>query len=100
MYESKASIFTIFSCSSPLTSQEQDVELKTAICQHERFVGSGACVPLTSQEHEVVLKAAVCQHERPVGSGACVPVISHEQVNVLKTELGPLWERVLKEQIL
>ena len=85
MYESKASIFTIFSCSSPLTSQEQDVELKTAVCQHERFVGSGACVPLTSQEHEVVLKAADCQHERFIGSGACVPVTTQEQVAVLKT---------------
>ena len=85
MYESKASIFTIFSCSSPLTSQEQDVVLNAAVCQHKRFVGSGACVPLTSQEQEVVLNYAVCQHERFVGSSGCVPVTTQEQVAVLKT---------------
>ena len=54
----------------PLVTQEQDVVLKAAVCQHERPVGSGACVPLTTQEQDVVLKAAVCQHERFVGSSS------------------------------
>ena len=69
----------------PLTTQEQDVVLNVADCQHERPVGATSCVPLTTQEQDVVLNAAVCQHESPVGAAGWVPVTSQEQLVVLNT---------------
>jgi len=60
----------------PLTSQEQDVVLNAAVCQHERPVGSASCVPLTTQEQDVVLNVAVCQHERPVGAVGVAVIVT------------------------